>query len=78
MKYRPDEEVEEWKALDAIDRLEARIVLEQIMTEDDIAAVWESVAEEVQEAVVFAESSPAPDPLELLDHVYSEPGSAGQ
>ncbi len=78
MKYRPDEEVEEWKALDAIDRLEARIVLEQIMTEDDIAAVRESVAEEVQEAVVFAESSPDPDPLELLDHVYSEPGSAGQ
>ena len=78
MKYRPDEEVEEWKALDAIDRLEARIVLEQIMTEDDIAAVRESVSEEVQEAVVFAESSPDPDPLELLDHVYSEPGSAGQ
>jgi len=48
------------------------------MTEDDIAAVRESVAEEVQEAVAFAESSPDPDPLELLDHVYSEPGSAGQ
>ena len=78
MMYRPDEEVEEWKALDAIDRLEARIVLEQIMTEDDIAAVRESVAEEVQEAVVFAESSPDPGPLELLAHVYSEPGSAGQ
>ena len=78
MKYRPDEEVEEWKALDAIERLEARIVQEQAMTKGDIEAVRVSLEEEVQEAVTFGESSPDPDPTELLDHVYSEPRSAGQ
>ena len=78
MKYRPDEEVEEWKALDAIERLEARIVQEQAMTKGDIEAVRVSLEEEVQEAVTFGESSPDPDPAELLDHVYSEPRSAGQ
>ena len=78
MKYRPDEEVEEWKALDAIERLEARIVQEQAMTKGDIEAVRVSLEEEVQEAVTFGESSPDPDPTALLDHVYSEPRSAGQ
>ncbi len=78
LQYRPDEEVEEWKALDAIERLEARIVQEQAMTKGDIEAVRVSLEEEVQEAVTFGESSPDPDPIELLDHVYSEPRSAGQ
>ncbi|MED5393753.1 MAG: thiamine pyrophosphate-dependent dehydrogenase E1 component subunit alpha [Actinomycetota bacterium] len=78
MKYRPDEEVEEWKARDAIGRLETRIVLEEAMTEEDIAAVRMALGEEVQEAVAFGESSPDPDPNELFDHVYSESRSDGQ
>ena len=78
MKYRPDEEVEEWKARDAIGRLETRIVLEEAMTEEDIAAVRMTLGEEVQEAVAFGESSPDPDPNELFDHVYSESRSDGQ
>ena len=72
VKYRSDEEVEEWRALDPIDHLEAKLLSENLMTEDEINKVRENIANEVETAVSFAESSPYPNPDELLNHVYSE------
>jgi TPP-dependent pyruvate/acetoin dehydrogenase alpha subunit len=75
MKYRSDDEVEEWKARDAIDSLEAALVAESIATPDEVAAIRAEVQAEVDVAIEFAENSPLPDPSELLTSVYTEMSS---
>ncbi|HUW04573.1 MAG TPA: thiamine pyrophosphate-dependent dehydrogenase E1 component subunit alpha [Acidimicrobiales bacterium] len=72
MKYRSDDEVEEWKGRDAI------VALERVMADDDIATRFEidairaSVQAEVDAAIEFAEASPMPEPAALLDNVTTE------
>jgi pyruvate dehydrogenase E1 component alpha subunit len=72
MKYRSDDEVEEWKERDAIDALERVMVAEGVASEDEIEAARAAVLAEVDAAIEFAEASPLPDPDELLDNVYTE------
>jgi len=75
MKYRSDDEVEEWKARDSIDSIEAAMVAESIATENEVAATRVAVLAEVDAAIEFAENSPLPDPSELLTNVYTEMSS---
>jgi TPP-dependent pyruvate/acetoin dehydrogenase alpha subunit len=75
MKYRSDDEVEEWKARDSIDSIEAAMVAESISTENEVAATRVAVLAEVDAAIEFAENSPLPDPSELLTNVYTEMSS---
>jgi len=72
MKYRSDDEVEEWRQRDAIVALERMMVADGVATEGEIEAVRAAVQAEVDEAIAFAEASPLPDPAELLDNVYTE------
>ena len=72
MKYRSDDEVEEWRGRDAIDALERVMVADGVATEADIEAARAAVQAEVDAAIEFAESSPLPDPGELLDNVNTE------
>jgi pyruvate dehydrogenase E1 component alpha subunit len=72
MKYRSDDEVEEWKGRDAIDALQRVMVADGVATEDEIDAIRASVQAEVDAAVEFADNSPMPDPEELLKNVYTE------
>jgi TPP-dependent pyruvate/acetoin dehydrogenase alpha subunit len=75
MKDRSDDEVEEWKARDSIDSIEAAMVAESISTENEVAATRVAVLAEVDAAIEFAENSPLPDPSELLTNVYTEMSS---
>ena len=70
LKYRTDEEVEEWMKRDPIDLFEARLSEQDIMSSDDLAGVHQTVKDEIEAAVKFAEESPMPDPSTLLDDVY--------
>jgi pyruvate dehydrogenase E1 component alpha subunit len=72
MKYRSDDEVEEWKGRDAIDALQWVMVADGVATEDEIDAIRASVQAEVDAAVEFADNSPMPHPEELLKNVYTE------
>lgn len=72
MKYRSDDEVEEWKGRDAIDALQRVMVADGVATEDEIDAIRASVQAEVDAAIEFADNSPMPDPEELLTDVYTE------
>jgi pyruvate dehydrogenase E1 component alpha subunit len=72
MKYRSDDEVEEWRQRDAIAALERVMVADGVATETDIEAARTAVHAEVDAAIEFAEASPLPDPGELLDNVYTE------
>ena len=72
MKYRSDDEVEEWRQRDAIDALERVMVADGLATTTDIEAARAAVQAEVDAAIEFADASPLPDPGELLDNVYTE------
>jgi pyruvate dehydrogenase E1 component alpha subunit len=67
--YRTKEEVEEWKRRDPLNRSRARLV-ELGMSEDELSALEDDVKAEIEDAVKFAEESPAAD--EYLPYVIKE------
>jgi TPP-dependent pyruvate/acetoin dehydrogenase alpha subunit len=69
--YRPKEEVEFWKTRDPLVRYEAFCLEEKILTAEQIAAMKQSVEEELDDAVAFAEASPHPTPEDCLEDVYA-------
>jgi pyruvate dehydrogenase E1 component alpha subunit len=70
--YRTKEELEEQKARDPIPGLKRRLEAEGLLDEAAYQALEREVAEEVADAVAFAESSPEPDLSELYTDVYRE------
>ena len=77
MKYRSDEEVEQWKQRDPIDALEMRMARMGVMSETEAAAVHAEVEAIVEAAVEFADESPFPDTDSLLDDVYTLTNTGG-
>jgi pyruvate dehydrogenase E1 component alpha subunit len=68
-RYRTKEEVEEAKTRDPIARWERSVLENDLATEDELRKIVGEVDAEVEEAVRFAENSPAPDPGELGNDV---------
>jgi pyruvate dehydrogenase E1 component alpha subunit len=68
-RYRTREEVEEAKASDPIARWRRTVLANDLATEADLRKIRDEVEAEVEEAVQFAENSPAPDPGELYNDV---------
>lgn len=71
LKYRTDEEVEEWQKKDPIDQFEARLAEQGILSSDAAKAVHDGVLTEIAAAVKFAEDSPYPEPEAILEDVYA-------
>jgi len=70
-RYRDDDEVEQWRERDPLDRLGAYLESEGILDDDREAEIRDRVEARVDEAVAAAES--VESPLEdLVDHVYAE------
>ncbi|WP_202076759.1 thiamine pyrophosphate-dependent dehydrogenase E1 component subunit alpha [Caldalkalibacillus salinus] len=70
--YRDQEEVQEAKKLDAINKFRTYLLEAGVLTEEQIKAIDEEIAEEVDEATEYAENAPYPDPESTLKHVYAE------
>lgn len=68
-RYRTKEEVEEAKSRDPIARWRRTVLTNDLATEADLGKIGDEVEAEVEEAVRFAENSPAPDPGELCNDV---------
>ncbi len=68
-RYRTREEVEEAKARDPIACWRRTVLESDLATEDELRKIGDEVDAEVEEAVRFAENSPAPDPGELYNDV---------
>jgi pyruvate dehydrogenase E1 component alpha subunit len=68
-RYRTKEEVEEAKSRDPIVRWKRTVLENELAMEDELRKIGDEVDAEVEEAVRFAENSPAPEPGELCNDV---------
>ncbi len=73
-KYRKEGELEAKKEQDGIKSAAALLKAEHGVTDDDLAAIKQSVEDEAQDAYRFAEESDIPDPATLYDFVYAPEG----
>ena len=71
-KYRTKDEVAEYQAKDPITHVKYVLREQKWMSEEEIKAVEKDVKKQVEEAVVFAEESPLPQPHELYEDVYTQ------
>ena len=69
--YREDEEVEEWKRRDPIDIHKARLLEQNIATQEEIDQVEDEVKQQIEDAITFARESPYPEPSALFEDMYA-------
>ena len=72
--YVPKELREEWLKKDPITRFEAYLTGQGILTDEEKAKVAARVKATVDDAVSFAEQSPAPDPATVAGYVFAPDG----
>lgn len=70
--YRTKEEEKSWKQKDPIPRFRQYLLTNCAVSDEELRAVDESVEEEIQEAIRFAENSPLPKPDDLYTDVFKE------
>jgi pyruvate dehydrogenase E1 component alpha subunit len=71
-KYRTKEEVKEWQEADPIVQVLNTIKENKWLTDAEIEAIEQKVADMVEESVTFAEESPLPEASELYQDVYTQ------
>jgi len=72
IETRDKKEIEEWTSKDPIDRLENKMLEENIITKEDIESYRDRIQKLVNEAVEFARKSPKPETEVALEDVYAE------
>ena len=72
--YVPQEVREEWLAKDPIRRFEAHLTEKGFLTAKEKAAIEAHIKETVDDAVKFAEESPAPDPTTVANYTFAPVG----
>jgi len=70
-KYRPDEEIKEWLDKDPVLRFKNYLVRLGILTNEEVGDIEEEVKKEIEEAAMFAEESPDPEPTDFLRYIYA-------
>ena len=71
--YRKKEETEEWRQTrDPLERFEQRTVEEAGLTHEELRSIDGAIAQEIKDAVSYAEASPLPQPDDLLSDVYAD------
>jgi TPP-dependent pyruvate/acetoin dehydrogenase alpha subunit len=69
--YRPREEVDLWKDHDPVVTFRATLLADPRFSSDELAALEQSVGEQIEDAVQFAIESPYPPPESAVRHVYA-------
>lgn len=69
--YRSKEEEAMWRDRDPIPNLGQRLKQLGLATEDTLGAIERDVTAMIDDAVRFAEESPAPEPADALKHVFA-------
>ncbi len=68
--YRPESEVEEWKAKDPIPAYEERLLKAQVLTDTLVEEIEQELNDELEHAIKFAKESPLPDPADAMKNIY--------
>jgi len=71
-RYRVADEVKKWQENDPIGIYRKYLSDQKIAEDKEFDEIDQKCAEEVAEAVKFAEASPEPDPASLFEHIYVE------
>jgi pyruvate dehydrogenase E1 component alpha subunit len=69
--YRTQEEIDAWKARDAIELIEARAAAAGVVTKEQFEQVWAETRVDAADAIEFAKASPLPDPADIAQNVYT-------
>jgi TPP-dependent pyruvate/acetoin dehydrogenase alpha subunit len=69
-RYRPAEEIAEWKSRDPIEQFRARLRDWGILDDSGFEQLDVDEVSRVEEALAFAEASDLPDPEEALEHLF--------
>lgn len=69
--YRTKEEEQEWKEKDPIKRFANQLILNEIITEEELKNIDKTVIKEIEEAYEFAVNSENPKAEELTKYVYA-------
>ena len=69
-RYRTLEEIQAWMKKCPIKRFEATLVKEKVLNKKKMMEIWKEVEKKIEEAVVFANQSPFPDPNDIFEDVY--------
>jgi len=70
--YRTRDEIKEWREKDPITRLAGKLVKAKMLTEDEQVAIKEKTRQSIEDALVYAEDSPAPDVSTVMEGVYAD------
>lgn len=70
--YRTEEEIEEWKARDPLERLRRNLADAGELSDAASQQMEAEIAGEIEDAIAFAEASPPPAFGSLCEHVYAE------
>ena len=69
-KYRSKEEVEHYKAVDPIERLQQKLIEDFKISQEEIKQMDKKIKARIQEAADFAQNAPQPDAGELYTDIY--------
>jgi pyruvate dehydrogenase E1 component alpha subunit len=75
-RYRTDDEVERWRVLDPIARIEAYLIAEGALDETTRARFGDEAEQLAAQTRQAMNDAPRLDPLELFEHVYATPRAA--
>ncbi|MGD2179791.1 thiamine pyrophosphate-dependent dehydrogenase E1 component subunit alpha [Lusitaniella coriacea] len=70
--YRTEAEFKEWQEKDPIENAQNQLLVEGILSEEELEEMERAIAREIEEAVTFAKNSPFPEPETLYEHVYAQ------
>lgn len=70
--YRTRDEVKEWRSKDPIARLAGKLIETKFMTEEEQAQIKERAYQRIEDALVYAENSLAPDVSTVMEGVYAD------
>jgi pyruvate dehydrogenase E1 component alpha subunit len=73
LSYRSEEEIEEHRRHDPIDRAADALVERDALRREELDELRERAEQQVREAVEFADASPEPDVESLAEHLYGDP-----
>lgn len=68
--YRTKQEMDEWEKRDPILGLRGKLIKERKATEAELDPINQEVAQEIDNAVVYAKQSPAPKPEHVASYVF--------